>query len=145
VRVFLDTNVLVSALTTRGLCSEVLETVLVAHELVVAEPLFAELRRVLARKFRMPAGVITGYEELLRRQGESAAPGLLPPGLQRAGRVDRPDRILLACALGGKASLFATGDRQLVALKRVAALRVVGARECWQLLGGHAPRGSRSR
>jgi hypothetical protein len=34
-RVFLDTNVLVSAFATRGLCADLLELVLLQHELIV--------------------------------------------------------------------------------------------------------------
>jgi hypothetical protein len=36
-RVFLDTNVLVAAFATRGLCADLLRVVLVRHELVVAD------------------------------------------------------------------------------------------------------------
>jgi uncharacterized protein len=35
VRVFLDTNVLVSAFATRGLCADLLELVLLEHDLVL--------------------------------------------------------------------------------------------------------------
>ncbi len=43
-RVFLDTNVLVSAVATRGLCADVLRETLVSHQLVVSAPLIAELK-----------------------------------------------------------------------------------------------------
>ena len=35
-RVFLDTNVLVSAMATRGLCADVLREILTSHRLVVS-------------------------------------------------------------------------------------------------------------
>jgi predicted nucleic acid-binding protein len=44
VRLFLDTNVLVSALTTRGLCSEILETVIDSHELLISEALLEDMK-----------------------------------------------------------------------------------------------------
>jgi len=37
VKVFLDTNVLVSALATRGLCADLLRKVLTEHELLVGK------------------------------------------------------------------------------------------------------------
>jgi predicted nucleic acid-binding protein len=52
VRVCLDTNVLVAAFATRGLCADVLRTVLAEHDLVVGEVILAELRRVLTPSSR---------------------------------------------------------------------------------------------
>jgi predicted nucleic acid-binding protein len=46
-RGFLDTNVLVSAFATRGLCADVLRHVLTEHELLTGEVVLAELRRAL--------------------------------------------------------------------------------------------------
>ena len=51
-RVFLDTNVLVSALATRGLCAELYERLLVEHEVVIGEPVVAEVLDVMRRKFK---------------------------------------------------------------------------------------------
>jgi hypothetical protein len=47
-RVFLDTNVLVAAFATRGLCADVLRLVLVHHELVTSAVVVAELQRALS-------------------------------------------------------------------------------------------------
>jgi predicted nucleic acid-binding protein len=49
-RVFLDTNVLVSAVATRGLCADVLKEVLVSHQLVISSPLLNELTNILHSK-----------------------------------------------------------------------------------------------
>lgn len=53
-RVFLDTNVLVSAFTTRGLCADLLRLVLAGHEPLSGEIILQELRRVLDERFRVP-------------------------------------------------------------------------------------------
>jgi len=45
-KVFLDTNVLISAVATRGLCADVMREVLTSHELVVCEPLIKELKEI---------------------------------------------------------------------------------------------------
>jgi predicted nucleic acid-binding protein len=50
VKVFLDTNVLASALATRGLCAELFEVVLQSHELLVSPPVLKELECVLPEK-----------------------------------------------------------------------------------------------
>jgi predicted nucleic acid-binding protein len=41
VRVFLDTNVLISAFATRGLCAELFRSVIAEHELVLGEVVLA--------------------------------------------------------------------------------------------------------
>ena len=50
-RVLLDTNVIVSAVTTRGLCADVFRAVLSAHELVTCAQVLQEVRRILSMKF----------------------------------------------------------------------------------------------
>jgi len=60
-RVFLDTNVLVSAVATRGLCADVLREVLVSHQLVISSPLLNELTNILHSKFGIPFDVITEF------------------------------------------------------------------------------------
>ena len=52
-RVFLDTNVLVSAVATRGICADLLRLVASEHELVVGEVVLTELRHVLATRIRL--------------------------------------------------------------------------------------------
>jgi uncharacterized protein len=64
-RVFLDTNVLVSAVATPGLCADVLREILVSHQLVVCAALIAELRNVLHNKFAIPYELISDFVEVL--------------------------------------------------------------------------------
>jgi uncharacterized protein len=54
VRVFLDTNVLVSAFASRGLCAEVLELVLLDHDLILGRNVLRELDKALREKVKLP-------------------------------------------------------------------------------------------
>jgi predicted nucleic acid-binding protein len=47
VKVFLDTNVLVSAFASRGLCADLMRYLLAEHELLAGEAVLTELRRAL--------------------------------------------------------------------------------------------------
>jgi predicted nucleic acid-binding protein len=58
VRLFLDTNVLASAVATRGLCADLVREVLLSHTLVVSAAVLAELGRVLSTKFGAPPEVV---------------------------------------------------------------------------------------
>jgi predicted nucleic acid-binding protein len=53
-RVFLDTNVLVSAFASRGICADLLRYVLVEHDLLVGEVVLVELERVLLGRIKVP-------------------------------------------------------------------------------------------
>ena len=62
-KVFLDTNVLASALTTRGLCAELFEVVLQSHELLTSDPVLRELERILPGKLGQSEEVTEGRSE----------------------------------------------------------------------------------
>lgn len=74
-RVFLDTNVLVAAFATRGLCEDLLRTVLAEHELVVSELVLDELGRVLLEKLRMPKTRVDSITSFIRGQADIVNPG----------------------------------------------------------------------
>ena len=57
-RVFLDTNVLVSAFATRGICADVLRVVLAEHTLITSEVVLRELPRVLRTRIGMPSRLV---------------------------------------------------------------------------------------
>ena len=64
-RVFLDTNVLVSAFTARGLCADLYELAAVRHELIIGTPVITELTRILDKKLRVPQTTQTRISRLL--------------------------------------------------------------------------------
>ena len=127
-RVALDTNVLLSAIGTRGLCADLLRIVLRDHDLIVGKKVLAELRRNLAKKWRLPAEVVDEYDAFLRRQA-AAIPDAAPVTL---AKVDAADAQVLGDAVAGGADVFVTGDRALLALGRRAALAIVSPRQFWE-------------
>ena len=106
-RVFFDTNVLVSAFLARGLCADLLRLVLSEHTLVSSEVVLAELRDVLNRKGRLPLAQIEAIEAFLR--DHPVAPR--PATILELGLVDADDEWVLASALLAEADLFVTGDQ----------------------------------
>ncbi len=128
-KLFLNTNVLVSALTTRGLCAELFAAGLNSHELAICHAVLHELQRILADKFKLPAPVVAGYLALLQERAElveSHAP--LPES------PDPDDAPILACALEAKADMFVTGDKALLDMKTLEEMPIVSPRECWERL-----------
>ncbi len=131
-RVFLDTNVIVSALATRGLCADVMREILVRHQLVVSEALFEELRTVLRAKIGVPDEVVSDLIDLLKDGAvlSDPSPSSAPP---MAGSADRA---LVSAALNGQADLFVTGDREIIALKGTGRMDIVSPRTFWERIKG---------
>jgi len=129
-KVFLDTNVLVSAMATRGLCADVLREVLTSHELVISVSLLNELKRILRQKLRVPAELIDEAIEMLRRDAVFSAPTETP----NIPIQDKDDLVILSSALNGKAALFVTGDKELLELGNVEHMEIVSPRMFWEKL-----------
>lgn len=127
-RLFLDTNVLASALGTRGLCLDLLRLVLDEHELVVSGALLDELDRVLRDKFRVPQPERTAARAVFAACTLANEPDP-PPEIDCPDPSDVP---LLGAALASGAALFVTGDKALVDLKVVQGMPVVPPREAWE-------------
>ena len=126
-KVFLDTNVIASATATRGLCADVLRTVMEFHDLMVSEPLIAELRRVLKDKFGASPEMIADVVWLLQR--DTIATKTMP--LANLPLKDPADVAIVSSALNGGADIFVTGDREMLDLKRVGTLEILTPRQFW--------------
>ena len=127
-RVCLDTNVLVAAFATRGLCADVLRTVLVDHELVMGEVLLEELDRVLETKLRVPPARRAAVRAALattRVVPRPEAPHPMP-------LADEDDRWVVATAVAGNAEVLVTGDQGLLAAADRAPLPVLPPRALWE-------------
>ena len=129
-KVALDTNVLVSAVATRGLCADVLQVILAEHELVLGETVLRELRRVLRQKIRMSAAMTDEVEAFLRRHAVIVAEA--PP--LRLRLRDRTDLPVLAEAVAGDAEVLVTGDRDLHETPAGMPLPILTPREFWERL-----------
>jgi putative PIN family toxin of toxin-antitoxin system len=126
----LDTNVLASAIATRGLCAELFEAVLHDHELLTCDAVVRELHRVLEAKLRVASTVAADFCTLLRSEAEIIATQLSP-----GSSIEDPDDApIIACALAGRADLFVTGDKALLGLKTIDGMPVISPRELWDRL-----------
>lgn len=129
-KVFLDTNVLASAVATRGLCADVLREVLISHEVIISDTLLKELKRVLQQKFRVPSSFISEFINLLKQDTVLVKPMELP----HINIKDKDDLIILASALSGDADLLVTGDKELLELAKVENLEIISPRAFWEKL-----------
>ena len=129
-RVFLDTNVLVAAFATRGLCADVLRHVLAEHTLVTGEIVLRELRRVLSKKLKVPLRTVDAIDRFLRDY--EVVPK--PPAPIAIPIRDMADKWVVASAVAGGADVLVTGDQELLDLGKRAPLRIISPRGFWTLI-----------
>jgi putative PIN family toxin of toxin-antitoxin system len=129
-KVFLDTNVLVAAFATRGLCADVFRLAATDHELLIGAPVLVEMRRILETKLRMPAPARNEVLQVLRRFVQVPA-AKVPISLDIN---DPDDEWIVACAIAASAEVFVTGDKALLGLDQVEAMPIVSPREFWMQL-----------
>jgi putative PIN family toxin of toxin-antitoxin system len=129
-KVFLDTNVIVSAVTTRGLCADVLRAVLADHELVTSLKVLQEIKRILRSKFSVPDDLINEYLGLI---GEEA---LLAESEEELSLPikDKDDIEIVSAAVAAHVQVLVTGDREVQAIRSIEGTRILSPRAFWEEL-----------
>ena len=140
-RVFLDTNVLASAATTRGLCADVLREVFARHELLLSDQVLSELSRVLKSKIGAPGDLIDSFLWLLQKDAVRIEPTVLP----QVELQDQDDLGILGAAVQGGAEVLVTGDKELLTLGRVESEAILSPRQFWERLKTEHRRQAKSR
>lgn len=130
-RVFLDTNVLVAAFATRGLCADVVRVILAEHELLTSPTVLDELSRTLTKKIRLPEQTTRDILSFLKTHATIVTKKpAMPPVKVR----DKDDVVVLGEALAGEAELLVTGDKDLLTVGDLSSIRIVDPRGFWQIV-----------
>ena len=129
-RIALDTNVLISAYTARGLSSDVYRFVLAEHDLVISKTVLYEFDRILADKFGAPKAMVAEFvEELSLHEVISASD--IPSHLNVIRDPD--DRVVVAEAILGSADRLITGDKDILNVSdQIPELIAQTPREFWE-------------
>lgn len=136
-KVFVDTNVIVSAFTARGLSADLFRYLLAEHDVMTGEVNVVELKRVLRDKFDAGRDQIIQVERQVREFEVIPKPDSVP-----AIRIrDADDLWVLASAIAGGADLLVTGDKDLLSVAGKVSLPVLTPREAWERLRTAGPGG----
>ncbi len=129
-RVFLDTNVLVSAFASRGLCADLFELILLEHELIVGTQVLVELRRSMRQKIKLPVARSGEIIEFVREHTNT----LVEFGEPIVAAVDDDDAHVIGEAIVGRADVFVTGDAAIQRLGAMGQMRILSPRAFWDYL-----------
>lgn len=122
-KVFLDTNVWLSAIVFPGLCAELLVALDEArHEVLTSALVRQETHEVLQRKFARHTQAAMRFDLLWARA--TCVPDVAEP-------ADDADARLVAAADAVGAELFVTGDQRVLGWDPRGRMRIVGVREAW--------------
>ena len=121
-----DTNVLLAASISPGLCEKVFVHCLKQHTLVISQPILDEFVRHLSGKFRDQAG--DSLETALATFhiiSLKVEPVPLPGDTCR----DANDIMVLGTAIAGHADYIITGDKDLLDLREFKGIPIVSPRQ----------------
>jgi uncharacterized protein len=121
----------VAAFATRGLCADVLRTVLAQHTLLLSDTVIEELTRTLTEKIRVPESAVREIATFLR---VSASPLDVPPKPAPVAIRDPDDAVILGEALAMGADVLVTGDKDLLEAGVVPDIKILDPRGFWQLV-----------
>ena len=131
-RVCLDTNVLVAAFASRGLCADLLRRVIAEHELVLPEVVEEELRRILTKKLKLSGEALASVQAVLDRYERAPRTQTQSPLRLR----DPDDEKILVDALAAGAQILVSGDRDLLVAAQESPIPIVSPRAFWTLIRG---------
>ncbi len=129
-KVVLDSNVLLAAFGTRGLCEALLEACLAEHVLCVSVPILDEVKEHLTTKFKVAPNRAHEILGFLRTECVLVEPGIVPKDACR----DPDDLIVLGTALAAEADCIVTGDKDLLALKGYQGALILSPRAFYDRL-----------
>jgi putative PIN family toxin of toxin-antitoxin system len=122
-----DTNVLVAAFVTEGICSKILMRGRKRQfHLIACSVILREFQHVLIKKFSVTRDEAQSALKIIIEVMHSIVrPSQSVQGICR----DPDDDAILACALGAGAGYLVTGDMDLLELKIYKGIRIVTPRD----------------
>ena len=131
-KIFLDTNVIVSSFITRGLCADLFRIIVAEHELILSDYVLTELETVLAQKINLPAEQVKDIKKYLN--SFLIIKNHTPPiDIKLRDKDDIP---VLAAALNSGAEFLVTGDKDLLTENNNYNIQIVDPKQFLTIIKG---------
>ena len=128
-KIVLDTNVLIAAFISHGACNELLEHCALNHHVVLSVFIIEEFKQKLRTKFGFDRHEAESAVMVLKSRFDVIAPVTLVEPICR----DADDDLVIGTALAGHCDCIVTGDKDLLALRRVKQIRIISPSHFWAL------------
>ncbi len=130
-KVFADTNFLISAFVSRGLSHDIFKLVIAKHELILGEFVLNEFCEKMESKIKVPPSEIEEFVSFLR--SFQVVP--IPPSGSTIRLRDEDDEWVLSSALAAKADVLITGDKDLLDVaSEINQILILSPRGFWEYL-----------
>ena len=129
-RIVLDTNVIVAAFASRGLCAEVFEVCASSHTIVISEHILTEVNSAFLKKIKLPEEIVRDVTDYLRDIAEPVKPDHIDTSACR----DKHDLPVIGTATKVNVDFIVTGDADLLAVKSYHGIDIITPRELWNRL-----------
>jgi len=122
-RVVFDTNVLLAAFLTEGICAKLLaRSRKKQFQLFISPDILREFDRVLSKKFLSSAQQIREAHQIILEAAHLVEP---PHALVREVCRDPDDDRILSCSVAAKADYLVSGDSDLLDLQEFQGIEIV--------------------
>jgi putative PIN family toxin of toxin-antitoxin system len=128
-RLVIDTNVLIAAFISHGVCSEVLEHCVLNHDVVLSGFILDELKEKLVGRFKYTTREANGVVTLLKSRCSIVGAPVLPSPVSR----DPDDDNIIATAIAGSCRCIVSGDKDLLDLKQAGDILIVSPSQFWRI------------
>ncbi|MCK4523681.1 putative toxin-antitoxin system toxin component, PIN family [candidate division WOR-3 bacterium] len=129
-KVVLDSNVIVSAFATRGLCLSIFELSILTNTVVVSKHILSEVERILKNKINVPINTVNNIINYLEENCEILDYTKLPKRVCR----DKDDDNIIALALSNNINLIITGDKDILILKKYKHISINSPKDYWKII-----------
>jgi len=127
VKVVLDSNVLVAAFATHGICYDLFEYCLRNTTILCSDYISGEVERIVIDKIKIPAKKTSEIIQYLKNQTQ----WIIPESEIIENLRDPNDCMIIATALSGEADYLITGDKDMLILKKIKKTVIISPREYW--------------
>jgi putative PIN family toxin of toxin-antitoxin system len=127
-KVFLDTNVIISAFITHGHATELMEYCLVNHKIYTSDFIIEEVKKHLKNKFGYNNDEVDKVIDFIKLNFINTG------NYKKLTKIisrDADDDNVLAAAESKKADCIVTGDKDLLIIKEYKNIKILSPRDFW--------------
>ncbi|HLP44829.1 MAG TPA: putative toxin-antitoxin system toxin component, PIN family [Candidatus Kapabacteria bacterium] len=129
-KIILDSNVIIAAFSSKGLCHSLFELCLTKYSIIISDHILFEVYRILHEKFKMPTKKVDEVIDYLKKFCEMQKYEKLKENICR----DKDDDEILALAKSASVDYIITGDKDLLVLETFNSIPIVSHWGFWQLV-----------